>query len=104
MTVLVELFQEAQIAFIEQAQIVYPITQHRQTLKTGAERKSNVLVWIETQVPYNSGVYLTCAGDFQPTPFQGPASECDIDLGGRLGKGEIRRTKTHLQIVCLEKG
>ena len=100
---LVELFQEAQIAFVEQAEIVDPIAQHGQTFKAGAESKTNECFWVETHVLQHRRMDLSGAGDFQPAAFQRTAAKRNIDLGLGLGERKIRRAKPHLQIIGLEK-
>eukprot|EP01022_Parablepharisma_sp_SALTPOND_P031134 TRINITY_DN785_c0_g5_i1.p2 TRINITY_DN785_c0_g5~~TRINITY_DN785_c0_g5_i1.p2 ORF type:complete len:1059 (-),score=367.39 TRINITY_DN785_c0_g5_i1:4151-7327(-) len=101
---LIELLQEAQVAFVEQAQVVDPITQHGQALKAGAERKTDVLLGIQTHVAHHARMHLAGTGDFQPAPLERTAAEGDVDLGRGLGEGEIGGTEAHLQVVSLEEG
>src|SRR5690606_35962244 len=102
-TVLVELLQETQIAFVEQAQIVDSVTQHRQALEAGAEREANELLGIETHVAQHRRMHLTGTRNLEPAPLERTAAEGNVDLGRRFGKRKIRRTEAHLQIVGLEE-
>jgi hypothetical protein len=101
--VLVELLQETQVAFVEQAQVVDPVAQHGQALQAGAERETDVLLRIQAEIAHHVGAPGR-AGHFQPAAFQRTAAERDVDLGRRFGEREVRRTEAHLQVVGLEEG
>src|SRR5690606_12963945 len=60
----VELLQETQIAFIEQAQIVNAVTQHRQAFEAGAEGEADELLGIEAHIAQHRRMHLAGAGDF----------------------------------------
>src|SRR6476469_1343071 len=100
---LVKLLQEAQIAFVEQAQIVDPVAQHGQALQAGAEREADEFFRIEAEVLHHRRMHLAGARHFQPASFQGPAAEGDVDFGRRLREREVGGTEAHLQVVGLEE-
>ena len=55
---LAELVQEAQVAIVEQAQIMDAVAQHGEALKAAAKRKPDVAFRIESHVLDHRGVYL----------------------------------------------
>ncbi|MNT99179.1 hypothetical protein D3C72_2419650 [compost metagenome] len=66
---LVELLQETQVAFIEQAQVVDAVTQHRQAFQAGAESETDEFLGIEAEVLHDGRMHLASARHFQPAAF-----------------------------------
>src|SRR5437764_2845697 len=93
---LVELLQEAQIAFVEQAQVVDPVAQHGQAFQARAEREADELFRIQAEITYDGRMHLAGARDFQPAALERTGAEGDVDLGRGLGGGEVGRPETHL--------
>src|SRR5215210_2297447 len=98
-----ELFQETQIAFIEQAQVIDAIAQHGQPLQPGAEREADGLLGIEAHVADHGRMHLAGAGNLQPAALERPAAKSDINFGGRFGEWKIGWAETDLQVIRLEK-
>src|SRR3546814_13809870 len=70
----VELAQEAQVAFVELAQVVDAVAQHGQALEAGAERKADVALGIEAEIAHHLRMHLARARDFHPAPAVGARS------------------------------
>ena len=58
---LVELPEEAKIAVVEQAKIVYAIAQHRQAFQSAAKREAQVTFRVEAEIAHDVGMHLACA-------------------------------------------
>src|SRR5690606_35822688 len=99
----VELAQETQVTFVELAQIVHAIAQHRQALQAGAERKADVTLGVEAEVAHHLRMHLTRTGNLQPAATVGDRRKHHVDLGRGLGKREERRTESHDQIVAFKE-
>src|ERR1039457_1924961 len=94
----VELLEKAQITFVEQAQIVHTVTQHRQAFHTQTKGKTKIFFAVDIDVLQHVGMHHAAAADFQPA-----AVPAHIYFSRWLGKRKERRTETHLQIILLEK-
>src|SRR5690606_17492687 len=99
----VELAQEAQIAFVELAQVVDAVAQHGQALEAGAEREADVALGVEPEIAHDLRMHLAGAGDLEPAAAIGAGGEHHVDLGRRLGEREERRAEPHDQVVAFEE-
>ena len=64
--VLIELLEETKIIFEKQAQIIYSVSQHRQSFHAHAEGKPDKLFAIDSYVLENVRMYHATTQDFQP--------------------------------------
>jgi len=101
--------QELEVVFKEQAQIVDPVTEHRQALHPHAEREAGVSLRVDADEAEYTRVYHAAAHDLQPAAlFADPAASSpaddtlDVDLGGWFGEREIGRAEADLNVL-LEK-
>src|SRR5690606_22595233 len=95
----VELFQEAQIALEELAQIIDAVAQHGQALQARSKRKTDVALRIQTIVAHHRRMHLSRARNFQPAPLVRAGGEHHVDFSRRLGEREERRTIAQHQII-----
>src|SRR5574340_767862 len=95
---LVELLEEAQIALVEQAQIVHAVAQHRQAFHAQAESETEIFFAVDVDVLQHVGMHHAAAADLQPA-----AVPAHVHLRRRLGEREERGPETHPQIVAFEE-
>src|SRR5579872_5241167 len=101
--------QKPQIVVEEQPQIVDAIAQHRQPLDAGAKRVAGVALRIDAAGFEHARMHHAAAGNLEPAGLLADATACaaaehagDVDLGGRLGEGEVRGTQPHGKILLEE--
>src|SRR5690606_9899385 len=99
----IELAQETQIAFKEQAQVVHAVAKHGKALQAGAEGEAYVTLGIETKVAYHLGMDLPGTRDLQPPPVVRAGGEHHVDFGRRFGKREKGRAETNGEVVGFEE-
>src|SRR5512135_1109840 len=93
----VKLFQELQIIFKEQSEIIYAVAQHGQAFHAHTEGETDVFFAVDADMLEYVRMHHAAAADLEPAAF--PAH---IHLGRRLGERKERWTEAHLHIFSLE--
>src|SRR5581483_6410045 len=105
-----ELRQEAQIALVEQAQVVDAVAEHRQPVGSEAEGEADVAFGIDAAVREHVGMRLARAGDLEPARLSAHAAAraaaehaAHVDLGRGLGEREERGAEARADLLVLEE-
>ena len=104
------MLQPAQIAVEEGAQIIHAIFEHRQPIDAGAEGEALPFVGVEPASGDDARVDHAAAEHFHPALAAADHAAAllhrpaDIDLGRRLGEGEIAGPHAEHDVVALEEG
>src|SRR3989338_1159721 len=106
----VELLEEAQIALVEQAQVVHAVAQHRQAFHAQAERETEIFFAVDVDMLQHVRVHHAAAQHLQPPGVAAHATSGavthhagDIHFRRRLGERKKRRAKAYRQIFALEE-
>src|SRR4029450_8963422 len=98
-----------QIVFEKQADIVHAVAQHRQALDAHAKGVTGPALAINARGLEDIGMYDAAAKHFEPACLlantaAGSVAEqaFDVDLGRRLGEGEIGGTKANAELALEE--
>src|SRR6185295_6737450 len=101
-----ELFEEAQVVLVEEADVVDPVLQHRHALHPHAEREAGVLLGVVADGLEHRRVHHAAAENLEPSrllaraaPRAAARAAADVDLGARLGVGEEAGTQPHLHVA-----
>ena len=100
---LVELTQEAKVAFKEKTQIVDAVAKHRQAFKAGAERKTDVFLGIQAVIAHHIGMHFTGARNLEPLALSRSAGEHHVDFDRRFSEREVGRTEADYEIIRLKE-
>ena len=93
---LIKLAKKTQIVFKKEAQVIHAITKHRHSFNTHAKGETSIFFVIKTDVIKYLGVDHAAAHHLKPTRVTTDTTALattddalNIDLGRRLGKGEV---------------
>src|SRR5258707_5149006 len=93
-----KLFEEAQVAVEEQAQVPDAVAQHGEALETRTEGEADEFLRIEAEIPHHLGMDLARARDLEPAAVQ-----LHVDFSRRLGEGKVGRPEAHFELFVLEE-
>src|SRR5262249_38797201 len=93
-----QLLYKAEVVFVEEADVVDVVPQHRDALDTEAPREARVALRVDAAVAQNVGVDHTAAADLEPAVAAAAAAPAPathaaraVELEGGLGVREVRR-------------
>src|SRR5687768_9140363 len=101
-----KLFQEPQIVFVEQPNVLNSVAQDRDALDADAPREPGVALRIVSHRLEDGWMHHSRSADFEPSALLAhraagavalPAT--DVDFGARLGVGEEARSEAHARAL-----
>ena len=102
-----ELREETDVVFVKMSHVVDVVLSHDDSLDAHTESKAGIYIGVDVATTQNVGVYHARTEDFNPTlTFAKSATLAaaykagNVNLCGRLGKGEVVGTETYLCAVA----
>src|SRR6185312_14525102 len=95
--------EKPQIVLEERTQVGDAVAQHGEALHAEAEGEAGVALRIDAAVLQHVRMHHAAAEHLQPAALAILGLPADVDLGRRLGKGEIAGAETHLEIAFEER-
>src|SRR5690349_1956474 len=101
-----ELLQEAQVRFVEEADVVHVVLEHRHALDAESPRVAVPLCGIDPAVAKHVGMHHPAATDLEPSlvpaalaPDAAADAAAHIEFEARLGEWEVARAHTDLALA-----
>src|SRR5258708_4044022 len=105
-----ELLQEAEVGFVEQANVVYVVLEHRHALDAESSRIAVPLGRVDAAVAEHLGVDHPAAPHLEPAfvpaalaPHSIADSARHVEFEARLGEGEVARPHAHLALDPIQR-
>src|SRR5690606_20266350 len=98
-----ELAQEAHVVVEEVAQVVDPVTQHREAFDADAEGEAGVPLRIDADVAQHTRVDHAAAEHLEPSGRAVGLLPGDVELGRGLGEREVARAAAHVEVALEER-
>src|SRR6185312_10276359 len=95
--------EKPQIVLEERTQVGDAVAQHGEALHAEAKGEAGVALRIDAAVLQHVRMHHAAAEHLQPAALAILGLPADVDLGRRLGKGEIAGAETHLEIAFEER-